>query len=670
MSTNRKPTKNDKFVQDSFGNIAKPSWQPAMNSVISTNELGAVVSRYCDSVWNLSHQAGKPIVLNFGDGQQRKGASIISKENANVLRRIASWWLKGERKIFAMASISTYFSALRQIFLLCTKENIVATDLYRFPAVCDQIIDHLAVSKMRDVFTLLSILFENRDCLGFVILNGEELKRFGALLSRHQKKQTPYIPLRIWTYQTSRLYLFLSEFSAKKIQIEKCFEHLVSAYIKRYGEGIKPGGNNKALSKVFSSSRFETGKFEEVAREFGIDELLKKWCGKNDQDIEQLILGNFTSFLTYANSVALAYILNHSAMRLSEGWSLRADCLFTESDDVFGQFTYLKGSTSKGMKDDDANWICSPSVETAIEVASCISKLRLKCAIARDDVPVSVEDISNPPLFLPAYEPWAGIINAHQPLSFRRVPPSYKSLIDENPRLFNTEQIKITKQDLQQARLINPDLNGSKYRVGQPWPFAFHQLRRSGAVNMLATDVSVESSQYQMKHRARPTTRYYCRGHSAIRLNGQARAVFIEAAYLMLANEIRLLFNERFVSPYGDERKRQILQLVEPRDHESLVLAAKQGKVNWRETLLGACTKRGACEFGGVENIIRCGGGDGRSPCSDALYDKSKKHQIKEIGKMVDARLEVTPRGSPYHESLTAQKNAVKNVLKAMNEQS
>jgi len=159
---------------------------------------------------------------------------------------------------------------------------------------------------------------------------------------------------------------------------------------------------------------------------------------------------------------------------------------------------------------------------------------------------------------------------------------------------------------------------------------------------------------------------YYGRGYSRVRLNDEARSEYIRAMYEVIGKQIRLLFSDRFVSPHGDQRKGDILKLVDPQDARKLTAAAKAGTVSWRETLLGGCTKIGPCEFGGIDNIVRCGGGDGRSPCVDALYDREKVPAIRQLRRVIASRLIDAPDGSPYRESLLAQDRAAENALNAM----
>lgn len=181
---------------------------------------------------------------------------------------------------------------------------------------------------------------------------------------------------------------------------------------------------------------------------------------------------------------------------------------------------------------------------------------------------------------------------------------------------------------------------------------------------MLASGlVSDASIQYQLKHATRAMSLYYGQGYSRTRLNDDSRAHYIRTMYEILGKEIAQLFSDRFISPYGETRKSEMLRVVDPNDAKKLSKAAEAGQVSWRQTLLGGCTKRGPCEFGGVDNIIRCGGGDKHGPCADALYDRNKENNIRQLSREIDSRLLDAPLDSPYRESLYAQKRAAENAI-------
>lgn len=365
--------------------------------------------------------------------------------------------------------------------------------------------------------------------------------------------------------------------------------------------------------------------------------------------------------------VGTAYVLNFSMMRIEEAWALRADCLDVEEDDDFGKIYLLRGVTTKTIEDDDARWITSQFTEIAIEAMACVSRLRMVCAEANLKVPITPTDVHAPYLVLRPYEPWSNAKNTGEPLSVRPAYPSYQSIIEMYPQLFDLEQLKITNEDLQIARLITTTLDRDIFSVGKIWPLAWHQLRRTGAVNMLASGlVSDASVQYQLKHTTRAMSLYYGQGYSKVRLNEDTLNHYVRTLYEILSKEIVLLFSDRFVSPYGDSRKAEILKIVDPKDVKKLTKYAKTGEISWRQTLLGGCAKRGSCEFGGIDNVIRCGGGDRLGPCADALFDRHKKNSIQKLASLIDERLSEAPLGSPYHESLCAQKNAVENALNVL----
>lgn len=306
----------------------------------------------------------------------------------------------------------------------------------------------------------------------------------------------------------------------------------------------------------------------------------------------------------------MAYLLNFSMMRIYEGWSLHTDCLEIEQDENFGSIYMLRGVTTKTIEDDDARWVTSPSAKVAVEVASCVARLRMIAAEANPEVPTTPDQLRNPPLVLRPYEPWANSKNVDHDLSIRPQYPSYREMAKYHPRLFNLDELRITAADLQIARLITPDLDSEAHAVGRIWPLAWHQLRRTGAVNMQSSGlVSDASVQYQLKHATRAMSLYYGQGRAHVSLNKSAQTEYVRTIYELLGKEVARLFADRFVSPYGADHKSQILKMIAPKDAAQLSIAARAGKVAWRENLLGGCTKRGPCEYGGVDNVVRCGGG-------------------------------------------------------------
>lgn len=665
------------LVTTSASNFRPTTWPPSDDAPVVIDKNGEVLSRYGDPIWNLTPWANKPTVINFGDGQQRKGHPYISQANANILRLITAWWLWGPRSVVKASTLHTQHRVLRPIFILCTKEDIVASDLVRFPAVADKLLEVLQPSSAEFAFSLLHMLFAQRDQVGITLLDHEGLRRLEAAIPRHESRQTPYIPPRIWTYQINRLREFLEDFESHRQRIEDCFHFCLKAYTRNYGSMAAACSSKNIHLHPFAvrSERYKPdsnvtylGKFSDVALTFEIDDLLRKWCLAPSRPFDDCTIRILSSYFTMVGRVSTAYLLNFSMMRISEAWSLRSNCLEVEVDDAFGAIYLLRGVTTKTVDDDNGRWIASPSVALAVNAASCVSRLRLIAGAGDPRVPINHEDVQNPFLVVRPYEPWGNAINANEELAVRPQYPSYQQVIADHPNLFDVEHLRVTVEDLQIAKLITPGLDTTSCGVGTIWGFSWHQLRRTGAVNMQASGIVSDSSiQYQLKHATRAMSIYYGQGYSQVALNNAARTEYIRTMYEILGLEISRLVSDRFVSPYGSERKHAILNFVSKSDSQKLAAAARAGRVSWRETQLGGCTRRGPCEFGGIDNIVRCGGGDGKQPCADALFDRDKVPKIKTLQQLVAARLKDAVEDSPYRDSLIAQQLAMENALSVLN---
>lgn len=656
-------------------NYRPPSWPPPNDFPIVIDASGNVVSRYSDFIWRLWPWARKSLTLAFGDGPLRAGTSGNSPTNANLLRQITAWWLFGPQAVQEPETLKARFKVLRPLFVLCSREGIAASDLIRFPLVADKLANAFPTSHAGIALRLLHTLFEQRDQLGFVLLDREGLARLEALLPHHEKRQTPYIPPRIWVYQVNRLRTFLEDFRAHREGIESCFRFCLDAYAHNAGSlaaacrgelaacrlpFVISGATGARTGAVFH------GTFSETARRFGIERLLERWllCPDESLDASGLGIRSLSKYFSMVSHVGLAYLLNFSMMRIEEGSSLRTDCLEVERDERFGPIYMLSGPTTKTIVDGDARWITSPSAKIAIEAMACTARLRMIAAEANPDVPTTLEHVRNPFLVVPAYEPWIYTHSQERPMDYRPHMAGYSTLWKCWPNLFDENELRITEEDLRVARLVTPTLDAEAFSVGNVWPLAWHQLRRTGAVNMQASGlVSDASLQYQLKQVTRAMSLYYGQGYSQVRLNQVARNEYVRATYEVLGKEVARLFTDRFVSPHGTQRKAEILKLVDPSDAKKLRAAARDGRVSWRETLLGGCTKIGPCKYGGVDNIARCGGGDGQAPCVDALLDREKVPAIHKLKRIIASRLLDAPENSPYRESLESQQRAAENAL-------
>ncbi len=649
------------FIHAESENYRPPTWPPAPDFPVVIDTLGRVISRYGDSVWILDVWAARRLRLDFGS---TSSGTELSKDCSESARLICAWWLWGPRPVTNAGTLKSRFTHITPLLKLCSAKKINPLELYKHDEILDEIPSCFSSSHAEPALILFHNLYEHRKEFGHVILDRDALRRFSAAISKHEGSQTAYIPPRIWLYQVSRLREFLDDYLACSKGVAACYEECLALYREKFGylfarhqENYQPSNEKEAgFSKHF-------GPFVDYAIKHGIDGSIRKWIVGIDAPDNKIAISSLGSFMSLATKVGNAYLLNMSLMRVDEVWKLREKCLNVEHDLQFGKIYTLGGVTTKRIHDIDARWVTSSSAEIAVQVMTHVVRLRLATAVESIGTRVPKEQQINPWFNIRQYEPWARGSGLERDFAVRPSYPSYGSILKSYKFLLDPTQLVVTENDLEYARLLTPTL-GEDIQLGKPWPLAWHQLRRTGAVNMQASSlVSDASLQYQLKHTSRAMSLYYGRGYSRVKLNDVAYATYVKAMYEVLGKEISRLLTPRFVSPYGEGRKAQILNIVSTDDRKKLSSAAAKGQVQWRETLAGGCAKRGPCEYGGADTLVHCAGGDGKGACADALYDRDREPQLIELREIIQDRLDHAPIGSPYHASLLMQEKAVVNVL-------
>lgn len=668
---------NKGFVLAGHPCYRPPHWPPPRDWAVSMGPGDSVLSVWGSAEWNFSHWAGMTLVLDFAGGKHRC-SKPLSHENQDALRLLTTWLIWGTRGAKSWNTVRLHFGYMRRIAVLCEEQDISMRDLARFPRVIKKIAElFLSTRERNDVLLLLDRLFRGVASVGFTQFGQIGLKDlaqgFLELPCADESEQTAYIPPRIWRYQNERLRVCLEDFLSHSTDVKDCYQFCVDAYIYNYGSLEEAMSVDKAKKGVppFSSGEHTTGvkyfgPFAETAASFGIAELIGSWIDLREGEV--LDIKQFSGYLTLIQIVAIAYILNFTLQRREEAGDLRTDCLIWESDPLVGSVAIIRGETTKTDPDSDARWPTSPSVEIAVKAASVVARLRMRCAKAMPAMHITSSDIKNPFLHHRATDPWNGWSQGIKPYTVRPKVPSYNDLIKKSSKLFNKEELRITEEDIKVARMFTPNLNkAGKFVVGEPWPFAYHQLRRTGAINMFASGLlSNGSVQVIMKHLTLLQSSYYGRNFSKLRFSEDIEGITNAAKYEVMARQIEALMSERYVSPLGSDRKNEIVvNLVSDKDFKSLIKASKLGQVPFRETRLGGCAKRSHCDYGGIESIARCAGGDGEKPCRDAVFDKEKRASVLRTVEHLEDRLRITKPKSPRESALKNEIQGMRNFLDA-----
>jgi len=645
-----------------------PSWPPAKDWVCIEGKDGNPVSRYGDHIWNLTPWAGRTTTFDFGDGPKRRANSpVIDPANAEILRQLVTWRAWGPRSVPAVATLKGIAKPFRQIIQVCSNNKILASELWRYPAVIDQLSQTLAPSTYDVVVAELERLRDARDFLGFELLDAAGIQRLKAAQPDHRTKQTAYIPPRIWNYVVKRVTECTQDYLTHQAQIEECFAFCVNAYVQNDAVAFRDRTRQSTANPFQNPPPGYTGErsaityfgpFADTAKRFGIQGVLERWMGSIE------CIRAFTTYLQVVRYAALADIAAFTLMRIDEATSVRWNCLTWHDDPVFGRIPVIEAETTKTDPDDQGLWITSPSVESAIQALQSIAKLRLSC------VERWLEE-SNPELITATLEPW-GRAWAKQV----GMKPSILDLgvvVSSYPKLFDLAELTITAVDLKIAKAVCPSLNAERFQVGKPWPLTWHQFRRTGAVNMFASGaISDSSMQLQMKHLTRWQPLYYGRGNTALHLNDSARVLLVNAQYEAMGRHLAEVQTDRFVSPYGDDHKAKLLapgnggepvNLISEGDALQYERAARKHQMNFRATVLGGCMKNGQCDGDCISSVGDCAGGDGEAPCINVLFDRSRADANQMRLEGVIKQLEMTPLDTPRCRFLKQEIRGLENYF-------
>lgn len=654
---------------------SKPStWPPLDDWPISVDKDGCVISRFSDHTWNLSLWYGSPLSVAFNDAPKlTRRQKRIDSANAHILRIIAAYRIYGRDAVQRPLTLKSEINDLKPLFAHCTIHGVRADELYRHPLVASEFISSLrGIKGTERILTILYRIWYQRDEIGFHILNEEALKELSLAVSKRESVQHAYIPPRIWTYQNLRLRECIDDFIEHKDRITECFHFCMNAYINNAGsldaafEDLPQHWlpfDHKNLSRRISGNVYY-GRFRLTAERFGIANLLDKWIGLSDKKGIQAL----SSYFSMISFVGLAYVVNFSLMRREEGASLRANCLSIERDNLGQGIFLVQGKTTKTQDDDDCCWIVSESTSLAIEAMSVVAKLRISAAGKNPRLNMSDEDRSNPFLQARCYEPWAH--GKRLTLSSKSPVQSFCLSLDNYPKLLDPNALRITERDLEIVREINDHLPPNTFAVGKVWPISWHQLRRTGAVNMMSSGLVTESDLcYQLKHLNRMMSRYYANNYRHLQavLNQQAAGTYISVAYEVLAQKTKKILSDDYISPHGEKRKVQILETIAGKDHSQLIKEAKSGKLSYHETFLGGCSKPGVpCPLGGVSNISNCMGYGSQKPCEWATVDRNKRPIIESLIDVIKDRIDCEADQNILKKALQAQLESACRALEVI----
>ena len=238
--------------------------------------------------------------------------------------------------------------------------------------------------------------------------------------------------------------------------------------------------------------------------------------------------------------------------------------------------------------------------------------------------------------------------------------------------LFNKGLIKnidIRKEDINELNQFNPLINWCEeheLEIGRNWKFRPHQFRRSLVVYGVRSGmIQLSVLKKQLQHLSIDMTTYY--GNYA----GTANNLFDESILEEFKEEnIRYQFvqYERKVinstdTLFGGEGTRLHLSkrlenvpeyLI---DKEKTLQYFNEGRMAYKKTPLGGCSKIGACDKLGFSYITAC------IDCKDSIFDSSSKVALKKTKQAYFDRLKKYDFDSVTYKQLQIEINSINKIL-------
>lgn len=599
------------FITEKSPNYNLKIWPPYDETPITCDHLGNIVSIFKDNIWDFTSYCNKNVKFNFGDKSQKKGY-IIDAENMRLFKIVAAYWLWGAGSVKTVENLVMKLTKLKPLIYVCSKNNILISDLNNNEWIFEDIASIYKKQNSRILF-LLRNLYANSKEIGFILLDTDSIKKFSKYMDKDDVKQTPYIPSRIWSYQNRRLEECLKDFLVHKNEIKYLFDYMLD------------------ISDFKSNNRINRrDEFIKLVRDLKLSDHFQKWV---EFEINGISIRNFSSYLSLIGFSAIAYIINFSLMRIDEASKLKYEC-FVKKEVNNEKYYFIQGETNKTIKEKETFWIVPSVVNIAVEAISTICELRFSVLQKSGFLKQSIKEFK-PYLYLNSFEPWTPPAAEFERIFLLNTMRRYNEAFRMWPKLFDKNQLIIQEEDLRIARKMTFGLDEDKFRVGNVWPLAWHQLRRTGAVNMIASGlVQDESLQYQLKHSNKFMSLYYASNAYKLNftLNEEVGELFLQEWHMNNVSKNQELVSDNFVSPHSLRRKAQLISTITLKDHTSLLELSKSKKLNYRETFLGGCTKTGdPCPYGGITNISMCMGGDDKLPCESVLLDKNKLPLMYEL---------------------------------------
>jgi hypothetical protein len=336
----------------------------------------------------------------------------------------------------------------------------------------------------------------------------------------------------------------------------------------------------------------------------------------------------------------LNVVIALTGMRIAEALILPLNGAIEEVEHRGSVHHVVNGYSHKlnGGRKKPANWVTSPEGHRAILLAQKIASTLLK--VVKDGDP---ENDADALLF-------CSISNPYKKMS----PASVYSRMHDN--LIPDICPVITQADIDEVNAMELERSWLRdgIEVGKPWPLTFHQYRRSLSVYAHRSGmVSLPALKGQLQHITDEMRAYYsdgfCRAVNLVfdkeHFSYEWNAAKSESSFLAYSMAI-LFSDEDLIGEIGGRGAARMQEAVSSRSREETLQLFRDGKLAYRETVLGGCIAVEACNHTPLEPIPwDCLEKD----CTNAMVFEKRLGLLIRTQETVVAMLASTESGSVEH---------------------
>ena len=352
-----------------------------------------------------------------------------------------------------------------------------------------------------------------------------------------------------------------------------------------------------------------------------------------------------------------------TGMRKSEILDLSQNCLqkkIIDGREVYVLNGYTSKTTSLGVR--KTTWITSKTTVTVIDTLKGLHPIiKNICNYYGLYQNVSIEEY---PLFPHIPIQKKAVNGVH---SLYKHPPTL--LYSINSAIGLLKNVEVRQEDIDELERFNPLVNWVEeynLKIGEAWQFRPHQFRRSLVVYGIRSGmIQLAVLKKQLQHLTVDMTTYY--GNSS----GAAANLFEDSLikefkeensrYQFVQYEERVIDSNDFL--FGGEGTR--LSLLRQKnqapeylvDKQKTLQYFKEGRLSYKQTPLGGCSKIGACDKLGFSYITAC------IDCKYSIFDSYSKVALNKAKQAYIARLLKYDKTSITYRQIIIEINSIDKLL-------